>query len=254
VFEDAFKRGLVKRSDLYITSKLWNHQHRPADVRVCLEERLRLLRVDYLDLFLMHWPVAFRKETYNVQMHASDPWFHEPDDVPIVETWRAMEALVREGRVRAIGVSNFSVSQLHALLDVAEIPPVTNQVECHPYFAQNELLALCRARGCTLTAFSPLGKPGLLLPDQPNLLDDPVIRGIAVKHGRQPSQVVLRWNMQRGVRVIPKSTTRERILENFAVEGFALDPADLAAIDGLDRNLRLVNPHWVVFDTETRLK
>ena len=239
-----------------MTSKLWNHQHRPADVRACLEERLRLLRLDYLDLFLMHWPVAFVKATYAFQRSATDPWYHEPDlGVTVLETWRAMEELVREGRVRAIGVSNFSVAQFQALVAAAAILPATNQVECHPYLAQTELLAACTAAGSTLTAFSPLGKPGILVAGQPCLLDEPAVRAVAAKHGRRPAQVVLRWNMQRGVRVIPKSTERARIEENFGCTGFDLDADDMNALGALDHGIRLVNPHWVVFDHDaTRLR
>jgi alcohol dehydrogenase (NADP+) len=242
----------VRREDLYITSKLWNHRHRPEHVRACLDERLRLLRVGYLDLFLMHWPIAFQPDTYRVQRTATDPWHHDEDDgVTVLETWRAMEALLGDGtgRVRAIGVSNMGVGQWQRLVAEAAVVPATNQVECHPYLAQRALLAACTAVGSTLTAFSPLGKPGLLNPGQPHLLADPVVLHVAAKHQCPPSHVVLRWNMQRGVRVIPKSTHPARIAENYA-SGRAplmLDADDMRALDGLDCGARLVQPHWVTF-------
>ncbi len=238
----AFAQGLVKREDLWITSKLWNNKHLRDDVLPALKRTLADLRLDHLDLFLMHWPVALKPDVHFPQRGED---FLAPEEAPLEETWAAMEEAVDAGLVRHIGVSNFSPARLRRLLGSARIRPEANQVECHPLLAQNELLALCRAENVILTAYSPLGSPDrpvhLHHADDPPLLDSPVIREIAATRNATPAQVLLAWAVHRGTSVIPKSVKPARLAENLAAAELPLDKDEMRAIDGMDRGHRFID-------------
>lgn len=241
-FAAAITEGDVTRDALFVTSKLWNDAHHEADVRPALEKTLADLQFDYLDLYLMHWPVALRPGAFFPQ---SPDDLLSLDEVPLIETWRALEACQQAGLARHIGVSNFSARKIEALADQAEIPIAANQVEMHPYLAQDDLVARCAARGVHVTAYSPLGSPDrpdvLKKSGDPDLLAHPDIGTIAVKHDVSPAQVLLAWAVQRGTSVIPKSVNAERMAQNLAAASLPLDKADMAAIAGLDAGYRYID-------------
>lgn len=238
-FQQVFSSGKRKRTDVFITSKLWNTDHDPADVAAACRQTLADLQLEYLDLYLMHWGVAFKQGVGDKPMGRDGEM--ELASVPLVDTWRAMEQLVEEGLVKAIGVANFGVAQLLDLLTYANIKPAVNQVELHPYNSQPQLVAFCQRHDVQLTGYSPLGSPGLS-GHQIRLLDEPVLVSIAAAHGKTPAQVALNWNAARNVVVIPKSTTPERIDQNGQIFDFELTPEEREQIDVLNRNYRFVNP------------
>lgn len=162
-------------------------------------------------------------------------------DTDYVDTWKVLEACVKKGLTKSIGISNFNSKQVQRVLDVATIPPVTNQVECHPYLNQKRLIDFCKSKNIVITAYSPLGSPDRpwAKPDDPKLLDDPKLKSIAAKYGKSTAQVVLRWNLQRGNVTIPKSVTKSRIAENFDIFNFKLSDEDIALIDTFDCNGRI---------------
>ena len=229
----------VPRKSVWITTKLWNDAHHPAAVEPSLENSLEDLRLDYVDLFLMHWPVAVKKGVY-VPKSAAD--LISLDALPLLDTWRAMEKLVDKGLCRHIGVSNFNTSKLQHLIENARIKPEVNQVELHPYLQQVGLLETCREWGVHVTAYAPLGSKdrpiGLKFPNEPTLLNDPVIGSIAEAHGATPAQILISWGLNRGTSVIPKSVDPTRQGENLAAGEIQLTLADLTRIAALERNQR----------------
>lgn len=249
----ALAGGLCRREDLWVTSKLWNTYHEPRHVRPALERSLGDLQLDYLDLYLVHFPIALEFVPFETRYPPG--WFFDPDatepamraaKVPLADTWAAMEELVDAGLVRRIGVCNYGVSLLRDLLAGARIPPAVLQVEMHPLLVQEKLLRFCRESGIAVTAFSPLGAPSYvplgMATAADSLLAHPVVAGIAAAVGRTPAQVLLRWGVQRGTAVIPKTSRPERLAENLAVSDFALSGADMAAISGLDAGRRFNDP------------
>ncbi|MCM4158009.1 aldo/keto reductase [Gramella sp. AN32] len=241
-FAEVFKNGKIKREDIWVTSKLWNNAHLKDDVIPALKETLKDLKLDYLDLYLIHWPVAFKPDAKNPK-GADD--FLSLEEAPIIETWEALIEAKKQGLVRHIGVSNFSKEKLKDLISKTDEIPEMNQVELHPYLQQNELLEFCSKHGIHLTAYSPLGSgdrpDGMKADDEPSLLENPVIKKIAKKHGASEGQILINWSMQRGTAVIPKSTNEGRIKENLMSAGFQLDEDDLREIAGLDKHFRYVN-------------
>lgn len=238
----ALQSGAVKREELWITSKLWNNAHAKKHVRPALEKSLKELRVDYLDLFLIHWPVHFQA---NVMFPRSPGEFIAADSIPIGETWQAMEKLVEKGLCRFIGVCNFNLGRLQDLRRQASIQPLMNQIELHPYLQQVEMLKHCQASGTLLTAYAPLGSgdrpAGMKKADEPSLLNHPTILEIAGKTGITPGQVLLAWALARGTIVIPKSVNSGRLRENFAAADLSLDTDDIQAINGLEAGYRYVD-------------
>jgi alcohol dehydrogenase (NADP+) len=234
--------GDVRRSDLWITSKLWNDAHAPADVLPALRKTLADLRLEYLDLYLMHWPIALRAGVF-VPRIASDAI--PLGELPLAETWAAMEPAVARGLVRHLGVSNFSAVKLQALHAGALVKPEVNQVELHPYLQQSALLAACAALGVHVTAYSPLGsadRPSVLkAADEPVLLQDPTIAAIAAEHGATAAQVLIAWAVRRGTSVIPKSVDPRRMQENLAAAELTLIDEDMRRIAGLERRRRYLD-------------
>ena len=239
---ESFEAGVASREDVWITSKLWNDAHAPEDVRPALRQTLSDLQIDTIDLFLIHWPVALKKGT---QLPQSPSDFVSLDEVPITETWAAMEELVDDGLTRHIGVSNFNIPKLQTLLDTADHPPEMNQIELHPYLQQTDMVEFARENDVHLTAYSPLGSKdrpaGMKSDDEPILLDDPTIAEIADAHDATPAQVLIRWAIHRGTAVIPKSVNEGRIKENLAAADVHLTDADMEQIATLDRQRRYVD-------------
>ena len=244
---DSMRNGDVKREQLWITSKLWNDAHAPEHVRPALEATLRDLRLEHLDLYLIHWPVALRHGTLGPETAAD---FLSLEERPLADTWAAMVRLREAGLCRHVGVSNFSRVKVRGLIDAGLPTPEVNQVELHPYLQQRELLAFCADHGIDVTAYSPLGsrdRPDTLkAANEPVLLEDPAIAEIANRHGATPAQVLLAWGVQRGTAVIPKSVNPVRLRENLAAASLALSDADMQTVASLDRHRRYVDgTFWV---------
>lgn len=250
---DALDAGVCRREEVWVTSKLWNTYHAREHVRPAAERSLRDLGVERLDLYLVHFPIALAYVPFEVRYPPE--WLHDPDAaeprmqparVPIRETWEAMEALVRDGLVRNIGVCNFNVALLRDLLAQAEIPPAVLQVELHPQLTQERLLRFCREQEIAVTAFSPLGAQSYfslgMADARESVLEDATIGRVARAHGRTPAQVVLRWGVQRGTAAIPKSSSPGRLRENLESLDFELSSGEMKAIAGLDRGRRYNDP------------
>jgi 2,5-diketo-D-gluconate reductase A len=209
---EAIAKSGIDRADIYVTSKLNNGFHRPDDARKAFADTLDALGSDYVDLFLIHWPLPTR--------YGGD----------FVSTWRTLEEFYRDGRARSIGVSNFQTSHLGRLAAECEVVPAVNQIEVHPYLTQPTVRTYCAEHQIAVEAWSPIA--------QGNVLDDPTITAVAEKYGKTPAQVVLRWHIQLGNVVFPKSATPERIRENFAIFDFELSDDQMAAIESLDKGER----------------
>lgn len=245
---DAIQGGEVTRQELWITSKLWCNAHGRDNVEPAINKTLADLRLDYLDLYLIHWPIPLKP---SVSFPSSADDFMRPTEAPLHATWAGMEAALRAGLVRHLGVSNFSAKKLRELLPHCQVKLEVNQVELHPLLQQPELSRYCASEGIHVTAYSPLGssdRPAFVkAADAPVLLENPVIRSIAEAHARTPAQVLLAWHVQRGVSTIPKSVSPARLRENFAAAELELTASDLERIAGLDQGCRLlVGAFWAI--------
>jgi 2,5-diketo-D-gluconate reductase A len=209
----AIARSGLKRSEVFVTTKLANDSHQPDDAKRAFSTSLERLGFDYVDLFLIHWPLPGR--------YGGD----------YVSTWQTLAELYREGLARSIGVSNFQAHHLRRLHQESEVPAAVNQIEAHPFLTQDELHDFCAAHQIVIEAWSPLGRGAVL--------EDPVIVSIAKNSGKTPAQVVLRWHIQRGDIIFPKSVTPGRIKENFDIFDFELSGDDIAAISALNKNQRV---------------
>jgi 2,5-diketo-D-gluconate reductase A len=209
---EAIRQSGLDRSEVFVTSKLNNDAHQPDDARQAFDESLKALGVDYLDLFLIHWPLPTRY------------------DGDFVSTWQTLEEFYRDGRARSIGVSNFQAHHLRRLHGESQIIPAVNQIEVNPYLTQDELRGFCAEHQIAVEAWSPLGRG--------NVLQDPEIEAIARRAAKTPAQVVLRWHIQRGHIVFPKSVTPDRIRENIDIFDFGLSADEIGTISALNRNER----------------
>ncbi len=205
---EVFKAGAIRREDVFVTTKLWNNNHRPERVKPAYEASCRRLQIDHVDCYLIHTPFAFQPGDEQEPKDERGQVIYD-SGVTLVETWRAMERLVDEGRCRAIGLSNVNLEKLREIVDVARIKPAVVEVESHPYLPEWELLEYCQQHGIVLLAFAALGHAM-----EPRLLDDPVIVAIARRLGKTPAQVVLAWAIQRGTAFLTTSVTPSRIREN----------------------------------------
>lgn len=240
--QEQISQGRVKREDMFIVSKLWNTFHSAEDVKPALQESLKRLGLEYLDLYLIHWPVSYPRADDLFPKDKDDNKVF--DDTPPLETWKAMEKCVDEGLVKNIGLSNFNSVQVQDILDNCRIKPAVLQVEIHPYFSQEKLVKFCQDRNIIVTAYSPLGSNDLsgAPPDLMNLLGEPALKKVGTKHGKSPAQVVLRWLLQRNIVVIPKSITPSWIKENIQIFDFQLTADDIETVNGLNKNRRLLKP------------
>lgn len=254
--QESIREGVVTREQLWITSKLWNDSHAPHDVEPSIVETLDELNLDYLDLYLIHWPVAVRKGLF-LPESASD--LIPLSEMPLTDTWFAMEKLVDKGLARHIGVSNFSADKVAELLNVARIKPEANQIELHPYLQQRQLVRFCQMNRIHVTAYSPLGSPDrparLKEKDEPTLLNEPTICQLAEQHDVTPAQILLSWAIHQDIMVIPKSTSAKRLQENLAAADIQLNQEDLAHIEQLDKHRRYYSGSaWTINGSAYTLK
>ncbi|RKU42415.1 NAD(P)H-dependent D-xylose reductase (XR) [Coniochaeta pulveracea] len=251
----AISDGLVKREEIFVTTKLWNNYHRKEHALAMAKKQNEAWGLGYIDLFLIHFPCALKYIDPDVRRYPAwwmdDAGTVSPDKVPIRETWEAMEELVDTGLARSIGVSNFQAQALYDIMTYAKHPISALQIEHHPYLVQAELLQMARENKIAVTAYSSFGPQSFLeLPPAfakrakniPLLFDAEPVVNASAKYKVTPAQVLLRWATQRDVAVIPKSNNRERLQQNLEVFGFDMTPEELEAISGLDRGLRFNDP------------
>ncbi|MEM7453236.1 MAG: aldo/keto reductase [Planctomycetota bacterium] len=240
--EKAIGRGLAGRDDLWVTSKLWNDSHRAEHVRPAIEKTLSDLRLDYLDLYLIHWPVVHQ---HGVIRPESGDQFVSLEEVPLWETWQAMEEICAAGLCRSIGVSNCSARKIDGILENAKVKPVVNQVESHPYHQQKTLKDYCDRNGILMTAYSPLGSGGrpqrLLKNDEPSLFENEVLKELAAARGCTTAQIMIAWAVCRGSLTIPKSSNPQRQRENLEAMNIDLADDELGKIADLERGYRFID-------------
>lgn len=238
--EELLQAGDVCREELWITSKLWNNAHGREQVPLALKKTLKDLRLEYLDLYLVHWPVATRSVFPSKPEH-----FFSLAERPLEETWAGMEGCVKDGLARHIGVSNFNIRHLETVSRAAGIRPEMNQVELHPYLAQKELVVYCRQQKIQLAAYSPLGSPDrpavMKKATEKSLLENETVAAIARTQGCSPAQVLIRWPIEQNIAVIPKSVNPARLKENLAAAELSLSDAEMAELARLDSGFRYVH-------------
>ncbi|KAJ8317653.1 hypothetical protein KUTeg_005557 [Tegillarca granosa] len=233
----------VKRKDLFITNKLWNTYHNPSMVEKACRTSLDSMGLDYFDLYMMHYPFGFVDSDGVVYVPKDDRGKIIFSDVDYIDTWKGMETLVDKGLVRSIGVSNFNSYQIHRLMTRVDRKhdPVCCQIESSPYFPNEKLIHSCKSKGLVVTTFSPLGSPDRpwAKPKDPKLLHETTLLEIGTRYKKTPAQIALRWNIERGCTVIPKSVTPNRLRENIDIFNFSLSGSEIKKINMLDRNLRV---------------
>lgn len=238
----------ITRKDLFVTTKAWNTFHRKEKVIESCKKSLKDLQLDYVDLFLIHWPIAYKEGDELFPKDENNKMLTE--NIDITETWKGMEECFDKGLVKSIGLSNFNSEQIRRVLDMCKIKPVVLQVECHPYLNQNKLIEFCKGYDIAVTAYSPLGSPDRPWnkPDEPSLLEDERIKKIADKYNKTPAQILLRFNVQRGVVVIPKSVTEERIISNFNIFDFELTQDEMITVGSFQEKYRYCHLNWLKDD------
>ena len=249
----ALTKGLCVRKDLWITSKLWNTYHSPEHVEAACRRTLQDLGVEYLDLYLIHFPISLQFVDFETRYPPE--WFFDPsaaqpkmqiDPVPLSDTWKAMEALQKKGLVKNIGICNYNSGLLHDLMAYAEIKPAMLQIESHPYLTQESLIRAAQAYSIAVTAFSPLGALSYVSLDMASenesVLQQQAVIAAAQRLQRSPAQIVLRWGIQRNTAVIPKTINPDRLKENLALFDFELSDEEMAAISALNQNRRFNDP------------
>eukprot|EP00440_Ansanella_granifera_P074748 gb/GFBE01081118.1/.p1 GENE.gb/GFBE01081118.1/~~gb/GFBE01081118.1/.p1 ORF type:complete len:336 (+),score=116.77 gb/GFBE01081118.1/:1-1008(+) len=247
---EAFKAkfgSTVPREEVFVTSKLWNTAHKKENVKAACEKTLKDLGLTYLDLYLVHWPHAFQAGDVMLPKKEDGSIAYDEETEPS-ETWAAMEELVAAGLVKSIGISNFNARQVKDIMGMCKIKPAMNQVERHPYFDQNRLMKVCSEFGIPLTAYCPLGSGDnpSRKPDDPVLLEDKVLAEIGAQYGKSAAQVAIRWQVDSGVVVVPKSVNPARIAQNLDVLDFKLSKEDMDAIAAINRDWRCNVPSIVV--------
>jgi len=228
--QEVFKAGQIKREDVFVITKLWNTNHRPERVKPAFEASLKKLQLDYLDLYLIHTPFAFQPGDDQDPRDANGKVIYD-EGVTLLDTWKALEALVTEGKCRAIGLSDVSLEAVKEIYEAATIKPAVVHLESHPYLPEWDILHYCQEKGIVLQAFAALGHSS-----EPNLLADPVITSIASRLGKTPAQVALAWAIQRGSALLTTSKTPSRIKENFDVSSLPEDA--MQEINGIESRVR----------------
>ncbi len=252
-FARAIAEGLVTRDELWITSKLWNTFHAPGHVEEACRKTLTDLQVDCLDLYLIHFPIAL--EYVPIEERYPPEWLFNPDaaepemrpaPVPLYQTWHAMETLVEKGLVNRIGVCNYNSALIHDLMTYASVKPSHLQIESHPYLTQEKLIRCAKDYGMDVTAFSPLGAQSYfelnMAEQSESLLGAAPVMVAAQAHAKTPAQVLLKWGVQRGTSIIPKTTKPERMRENLDIDDFELSAVEMAAITALNQDRRFNDP------------
>jgi len=236
--------GVVKREELFITSKLWNTFYSPHLVEPTIKQTLADFGLDYVDLYLIHWPIGYKE--------GEDLFPVTPDGIPALsdvdylDTWKAMEGVLSKGLTKNIGVSNFNSEQITRILENATVKPVTNQIECHPYLTQQKLSDFCKERDILITAYSPLGSPQRPWgnPGDPKLLEDKKLIELGKKYNKTPAQILIRYQVDRGHIVIPKSASKSRLVQNMGIFDFKLSPEDMTYINTFNCNERICSFVW----------
>lgn len=245
---DKVTEGTVKREDIFYCGKLWSTDHVPEMVRPALERTLKALKLDYIDLYIIEIPMAFKPGKGLYPRDENGKWLYHKTD--LCATWEALEACKDAGLVKSLGVSNFNRRQLELILNKPGLKykPVTNQVECHPYFTQPKLLKFCQQHDIVIVAYSPLGtcrNPTWVNVSSPPLLKDELLNSLGEKYNKTAAQVALRFNIQRGIVIIPKSFNPERLKDNFQIFDFSLTEKEMKDIEALNKNVRFVElPMW----------
>jgi len=237
--------GTVKREDVFVTSKLWNTKHHPDDVEPACRKTLELLQLTYLDLYLIHWPMSYKRGENNFPEDENGVTIN--GESHYLDTWKAMEKLVGKGLCKAVGISNFNLEMVKEIEAIKTVPIANNQIELHPYLTQVELVKYCQDKNISVTAYSPLGSPDRpwVQDTDPNLMADPKVVQIAEAKGKTPAQILIRFALQRNTICIPKSVTPSRIKSNLESLDFELSSSEMEQLMALNRDYRGCALEWV---------